>query len=128
MSNKKFEELAKRLAARTDQLRADQPERPTLRLVRSGKPVDPDELLADGSRGQDMIMRDWHCRMIRNIRRRCGEAGQHVIDQACRGVMDIESLAYEDLLQLHKDMERAEECLREGISFHDAGLLRTYYG
>ncbi|WP_322547235.1 hypothetical protein [Stenotrophomonas geniculata] len=129
MSNKKFEELAQRLAARTEQLRSERPPaRPALHLVRGTKAIDPDEILAAGCRGQSAIMVEWHCRMIRNIRRRCGEAGQHIIDQACRGVAGIESLPHEDLIQLHKDMERAEECLREGISFHDAGLLRTHYG
>ncbi|KRG79110.1 hypothetical protein [Stenotrophomonas pavanii] len=76
----------------------------------------------------DAIMREWHCRMIRNVRRRWGEPMQHVIDQACCGVLDIEQLADDALIQLHKDMERAEECIREGISFHDAGLLRAHYG
>lgn len=127
MSNTKFEELAQRLAARTEQLRSAEPQRPALHVVRAGKRLDPDEVLAANSRGQESIMHEWHCRMIRNIRRRCGEAGQHIIDQACRGVANIESLPPDELLQLHKDMERAEECLQEGVSFHDAGLIKHHY-
>jgi len=73
-------------------------------------------------------MREWHCRMIRNVRRRWGEPMQHVIDQACCGVINIEQLPDDALIQLHKDMERAEECICEGISFHDTGLLRAHYG
>lgn len=122
MTHTRLEELAQRLAARTQELRGGRSPAPALRVVAGEAHAAP------GERRMDAIMREWHCRMIRNVRRRWGEPIQHVIDQACCGVVDIDQLADDALIQLHKDMERAEECIREGISFHDAGLLRAHYG
>lgn len=113
----KFEDLARRLAARTATLRGDAPaERPTLRLV----PREPETM--------DVIVRESHCRMIRHFRRRWGHPMQLLIDQACFGYTGIEALPDEDLVQLHKDLERAEDCMRDGVTFEDAGLLRSRYG
>lgn len=53
---------------------------------------------------------------------------QRLIDQACFGIAGIEQLDDGDLVQLHMDMDRAEQCMLEGISFEDAGLLRSRYG
>ncbi len=66
--------------------------------------------------------------MIRHFRRRWGYAMQVIIDQACFGLAGIEQLDDDALVQLHKDLERAQECMRDGISFEDAGLLRPRYG
>ncbi|HHA2501892.1 TPA: hypothetical protein ACOENT_000062 [Stenotrophomonas maltophilia] len=53
---------------------------------------------------------------------------QLLIDQACFGRTGPEALADDELERLHQDLERAQECMLEGISFEDAGLLRTRYG
>ncbi|WP_231110276.1 hypothetical protein [Stenotrophomonas maltophilia] len=53
---------------------------------------------------------------------------QIIIDQAIFGLAGIEQLSDEALVQLHSDLERAQECMREGISFEDAGLLRAQFG
>jgi len=53
---------------------------------------------------------------------------QVIIDQACFGLAGIEQLPDEQLIQLHKDLERAQECMRDGVSFEDAGLLKNRYG
>lgn len=114
----RFEELAQRLAARTAALRGESvQERPALRIV----PPPPDP-------GMDFILRESHCRMIRHFRRRWGHPMQLVIDQACFGYTGIEQLPDNELIQLHKDLERAEDCMRDGVSFEDAGLLRSRYG
>lgn len=122
MQKDKFEELAQRLAARTAALRVETPQRPTLRVV-------PTELAAEpqGFR-MDAMVRESHCRMIRHFRRRWGQPMQMIIDQACFGLAGIEQLPDDDLIQLHKDLERAEDCMRDGVTFEDAGLLRSRYG
>lgn len=122
MQKDKFEELAQRLAARTAVLRGDALPRPTLRAV----DVPPTRQM-DGFR-MDVVLRESHCRMIRHFRRRWGQPMQLIIDQACFGVMGIEQLPDDDLIQLHKDLERAEDCMRDGVTFEDAGLLRSRYG
>ncbi len=53
---------------------------------------------------------------------------QEIIDQACFGYSGIEKLPDAELVQLHKDLERAQDCMRDGVSFEDAGLLRSRYG
>lgn len=63
--------------------------------------------------------------MIRNIRRHWGEPMQILIDQATFGLAGIEELDDDALVQLHRDLERARECIQEGISFEDAGLIRN---
>lgn len=76
----------------------------------------------------DYLYRESHFRMIRHIRRRWGCSMQVIIDQACFGLAGIEQLSDEQLIQLHKDLERAQECMRDGVSFEDAGLLKNRYG
>lgn len=75
----------------------------------------------------DVILRESHCRMIRHLRRRWGFPMQVLIDQACFGYAGIEQLPDDELVQLHKDLERAQECMRDGVTFEDAGLLRSHY-
>lgn len=113
----RFEELARRLAARTKQLSAGEAHRPALALVSSRQAA-----------SMDSIVRESHCRMIRHFRRRWGHPMQLLIDQACFGYAGVEQLPDDDLIQLHRDLERAEDCMRDGISFEDAGLLRSRYG
>jgi hypothetical protein len=74
------------------------------------------------------LERESHRKMIRHIRRRWGHAMQQVIDQACFGLAGLEQLDDDALVQLHKDLERAQDCIRDGVSFEDAGILRSRYG
>ena len=85
-------------------------------------------VVAEQPRRMDDLHRESHCRMIRHFRRNWGPPMQQLIDQACFGLAGIEQLSDDDLVQLHKDMERAMDCMRDGISFEDAGLLRARYG
>lgn len=71
----------------------------------------------------DPVTRQSHIRMIRHLRRiyrlHC------LVDQATFGKGDLEDLSDEELVALHRDLNRARECLQDGISFEDAGLLKS---
>jgi len=106
-------------------------EKPKLTAVGGAKPAEPEPVLAASTRPamrMDVVLRESHYRMIRHFHRRWGAPMQLLIDQACFGYMGIEQIPDDDLIQLHKDLERAEDCMRDGISFEDAGLLRSRYG
>lgn len=116
LSEERLQELAKRMAAAMGPA-SEAPSRPQLQLVRDAPPY----------RRMDDITRESHCRMIRHIRRRWGHYMQRIIDHACFGLTGIDQLDDDSLVQLHMDLERAEQCMLEGISLEDAGLLRTRY-
>lgn len=105
--------------------------KPNLMVVGSAKPAEAEPVPAPSAgpaMRMDVVLRESHCRMIRHFHRRWGASMQLLIDQACFGYMGIEHLPDDDLIQLHKDLERAEDCIRDGVSFEDAGLLRSRYG
>lgn len=112
-----LQELAQRLARAMDVGTVPAEPVPRLRLVSTKAP-----------RGMDSTTKDSHCRMIRHYRRHWGPAMQLLIDQACFGLTGIEDLEDDQLIALHRDMERGIECMRDGVSFEDAGLLRPKYG
>ena len=112
-----LQELAQRLARAMDKGDTKTAAPPRLKLV-------PPSAV----RGMDGITRDSHYRMIRHFRRHWGPSMQMLIDQACFGVAGIEELSDTALIDLHRDMERAMDCIREGVTFEEAGLLRARYG
>lgn len=81
------------------------------------------ELRAPVAQRMDAITRESHIRMIRHLRRSYGL--QMLVDQATFGKAGVEQLGDDDLLALHRDLDRARECIADGISFEDAGLLRS---
>jgi len=111
-------ELTSRLVALIeDKLEKRVPARkPALRIVEAQPPRE---------RFLDHVTRESHIKMIGHIRRRWGAPIQRIIDQACFGIGEIHDLSDTALVQLHRDMERAGECLREGITLEDANLLRS---
>lgn len=87
--------------------------KPALRVV-EGKPA-----------GMDVIERESHLRFIRSMRRAYRHVGMDlIINQATLGKGTIDDLTDQELVQLHRDMDRARDCLRDDISFEDAGLIR----
>ena len=103
--------------------------KPSLAVVGSEKPARASAApTAPSPTRMDVVLRESHYRMIRHFRRIWGAPMQMVIDQACFGYMGIEQLPDEDLIQLHKDLERALDCMRDGVSFEEAGLLKSRYG
>lgn len=115
LSEERLKELASRMAKAMGTPKPTP--RPHLRLVNSDPVV----------RRMDDLTRDSHCRMIRHLRRRWGFPMQMIIDQAVFGLAGVEQLDDEALIQLHRDLERAQDCIRDGISFEDAGLLRAQF-
>ncbi len=103
--------------------------KPSLTAVGSAKPAKPSPAPpAKPATRMDVVLRESHCRMIRHFRRLWGTPMQLLIDQACFGYTGIEELPDDELIQLHMDLERAQDCMRDGVSFEDAGLLRSRYG
>ena len=95
--------------------------KPDLRVVCNDAPV----------RQMCSLQRESHIKMIRHIRKRWrsyGDPMQAVIDEACFGLAGIDQLDDEGLIALHRRLERAQDCIREGITFEDAGLIRSMVG
>lgn len=113
-----FESLAKRLAARTQELRASEPARPPLKLVTT---------TTASALQMDSVVRESHLRMIRSLARSYRGVGlQLLVDQATLGRAGLDDLGDEEVLQLHRDLDRARECIRDGVDFEEAGLLRAF--
>lgn len=70
----------------------------------------------------DSITRASHLDRIRYLAR--GYGLRWLVDQAAFDRPGLESLDDDEIVQLHRDMDRAMECIREGIAFADAGLVR----
>ncbi|MCO7500568.1 hypothetical protein N5J01_02660 [Stenotrophomonas sp. GD03701] len=126
--DREMDKLAELIALRAQRKLGVKP-----KLAAVGSAARPDKLsaaqmLAEAQTRMDVMVRESHCRMIRHLVRRWGGQMQVIVDQACFGLAGIEQLPDEDLIQLHKDLERAQDCIRDGVSFEDAGLLRSRYG
>lgn len=48
-----------------------------------------------------------------------------LVDQHVFGLPSIDYLNDADLLELHREMEQARECIADGIPLEDVGLIRT---
>jgi hypothetical protein len=99
-------------------LQSEQGQRPNLTVVGGQEPPKREYL--------DSVTRESYVRMIGHLRRRYGL--QMLVDQAIFGKGSVDRLGDEELEALYKDLERARECIADGISFEDAGLLRSRYG
>lgn len=90
-------------------------DRPALRLVQDAPPKSQEFTL-------DPISREAHVRRIRWLAR--AFRLQWLMDQGTFHVATIECLDDAELSALLADMERARECMRDDVSFEDAGLIR----
>ncbi|KRA74242.1 hypothetical protein ASD78_12165 [Lysobacter sp. Root667] len=61
--------------------------------------------------------------MIGHLSRRYGL--RVLVDQATFGLAGVEQLDDEGLVSLHRSLDHARECLADGISLEEAGLLRS---
>lgn len=48
-----------------------------------------------------------------------------IVKQAMIGKRYMSDLTDEELLDLHRDIDRGRECMNDGITFEEAGLLRS---
>lgn len=116
----KLEALARMVAAEIDGAQ----EKPKLRLVAR------DELArlvqAKAAAGMDAITRDSHLRMIRQLRKSYQGLGfELLVAQATLGKIGVEGLNDDELIALHRDLDRARECIRDNVTFEEAGLVRA---
>ena len=109
-NNLELEALANAL---TEKLRQERPvSRPALRLV----PKPPPQLF-------DSITRDSCRRRVRFLAK--AYRLQWLVEQHTFNVGGLDSLEDAALGRLLEDAERARECVAEGVSFEDAGLIRN---
>jgi hypothetical protein len=112
--DKELEALAKAIA---DQIKGAKSAKPKLRLVETSPAPAADE--DDEITRQHRINRVRWLQKIRGLR--------WLVDQHCFGQPGLESLSGPELRALHRDMEKANDCIREGIPCEDAGLIRSQY-
>lgn len=108
LSDEEVKELGRLLAARRGEGRS---ERPKLRLI-----VPPTPTLLDH------LARDAHLRRIAQLRK--AFRLDWLVEQATFSVASVSCLEDCDLIRLLDDMERARECMADGVSFDDAELWR----
>lgn len=121
INDQRINELAARLAKAMGMDEAP-PRRPALKLVEVPQP-------RGAARTMDSVSRESHVRLIRSLRRFYRPFGiEVVVDQALLGKGSIESLEDDELVELLATIHRARECISDGISFEDAGLLPARYG
>lgn len=73
----------------------------------------------------DEVTRQSHLRMIKSMVRAFRPYGlQLLVDQATIGKSRIDDLDDEAVIDLHRNLERALECIQDGITFAEAGLIR----
>jgi len=93
------------------------PERPKLRLVRRDDVV-------DAARAMDAPTRSLYCSRIRDIAR-LYRLDWLVRQESSSAYGTLEALEDDDLINLHWTMERARECISEGVALDEAGLVRS---
>ncbi|HEY5805043.1 MAG TPA: hypothetical protein VIT90_15255 [Lysobacter sp.] len=111
MNDTKLQELVELLDQRV--VRLNPPPRPALTVVPA--PLEPMAL--------DSITREAMSNRIRDLQRMY-QLGW-LVRQETFHVPGMELLEDSELSALLQDMERARECIVEGVSFDDAGLVRS---
>lgn len=87
-------------------------------------PVKPRLVVVPPADGwMDAISKEAHCKRIKYLARAYGL--RWLVDQETFTVASVECLDDDALSALLHDMERARECMRDDVSFEDAGLVRA---
>lgn len=90
------------------------PDKPALRVVRDS--------VAEPTATLDAVTRGSHAKMIRHLAKRYRL--QILVDQATFGKGAVDKLPDDELVALHHELQRARECMADGISLEDAGFIR----
>lgn len=74
----------------------------------------------------DAVTRESHVRLIMTFRRFYKPYGMDlIVDQALLGKGSLDDLSDDELIALQRTIDRARECIADGISFEDAGLIHA---
>lgn len=93
---------------------------PKQRGFRSARPVE------SAGRRLDEVTRTSRIGYLRELARAYRPMGMGlIVKQALVGHTGMEDLTDDELIGLHRDMDRARECISDGITFEEAGLLRS---
>lgn len=78
-------------------------------------------------RRMDAVERDSRIRWMRALARAYRGFGMDlIVKQAMVGRRWMEDMTDDELIELHRNMDRARECLSDGVTFEEAGLLRSH--
>lgn len=82
---------------------------------------------APTARRMDDIERESRIRWIQALAKAYRPQGMDlIVKQALIGKRYMSDLSDDELLGLHRDIDRARECMADGITFEEAGLLRSH--
>lgn len=82
-----------------------------------------DAAVCDSERFLDPVNRESHVRMILHLRDRYRL--HFLVAQGLFGKNGFGDLSDDEVIALHRDLDRAVQCIQDGISFEDAGLIRS---
>lgn len=112
ISDKRLRELAVQMAAVMDAVSPPPPEREPRVAPRNGMCASTREV---------------HISLIRGYRSLYRQYGMHlVVDQYLTEKGVLENLDDDELLTVRAAVDTARECITDGISFEERGLLRNY--
>lgn len=79
--------------------------------------------------GMDGVTRESHIRMISSLSQYYRPQGiELIVNQALIGKSNLSDLSDEELVDLLHAIDRARDCINDGISFEEAGLMKIRYG
>lgn len=119
MDERHLQEAAQKLARRAGELRAAKAEnRESAKVIQLHRPA---------LRRMDDIERESRIRWIQALARAYRPAGMDlIVKQAMIGKRYMSDLSDDELMDLHHNLDRARECMADGITFEEAGLLRSH--
>lgn len=96
--------------------------------IAAAKPVASGPRLKVVRGEMDSVTRESHIRMISSLRKFYKPFGiDLIVNQALIGKGGLDDLGDGELVALLRSIDRARECISDGISFEEAGLIRASY-